>query len=376
MRRHRAEKLEDPMLKKLVTLVAATVVVSAGSLTAQQSRIVQKIIVKVNGEVFTQTELVFRQIQAIRDQKPELRSALDLTTDPGVMAALAEVTPGILLEAVDELMLVQHGHELGVKFTDEVFAKALEDLKKANNIKDDQTLQAALKGEGMTMADLRINIERASIIDSVTRYVVGRNMTLTEEEARQYFNTHKEEFMKPASVTLREIFIAVPTATVGGQATINVAADEAAKEKIAAIRDRALKGADFVALVTEASESGTKANGGLIGPIHASDLNPALSALLDKMQPGDVSEPIRTKTGYQLLKLESRSGAEAESFEKSREQIQRRILESRLDVEKAKFLDKLRLQAVIEWKDENYRKMYEAALAAKAKARTASSEAR
>jgi parvulin-like peptidyl-prolyl isomerase len=366
------------MMKTLVALVAAAVAVSADPLAAQQSaaqqsKIIQKIIVKVNGEVFTQTELVFRQIQAIREQKPEVRNAQDLATDPGVLAALAQVTPTLLLEAVDELMLVQHGRELGVKFPEEAFTKAIEDLKKANDIKDDQTLAEALKQEGMTLADLRVNIERASIIRSVEQYELMRNMTLTEEEARQYYKAHQDQFMKPASVTLREIFIAVPTETVGGQATVNVAADEAAKARITGIRERAIKGEDFVALVAEVSESGTKANGGLIGPIAATDLNPVLSQLLDKMKTGDVSEPLRSKTGYQLLKLDSRSSAEVEPFERSREQIQQRILESRLDVEKAKFLARLRLQAVIEWKDEGYRKLYEAALAARAKTNPAQS---
>jgi parvulin-like peptidyl-prolyl isomerase len=148
---------------------------------------------------------------------------------------------------------------------------------------------------------------------------------------------------------------------VNGQATVNAAVDDAAKGKIAAIRARAVKGEDYTKLVAEASESGTKANGGLIGPIAAGDLNPAVSQMLEKMQVGDVSEPMRTRAGYQILKLETRSAAEVEAFEKSREQIQQSILGARVEVEKAKFLEKLRLQAVIEWKDDAYKKMYEAA---------------
>ena len=339
----------------------------AAQTQAPQGLIIQKVIVKVNGEIFTQTELEFRQIQVLRDQNRQVRQALDLTTDPGLRAALADITPNLLLDAVDELMFVQHGRELGVKLQDSQYAKALEDLKKANGITDEKQFHAELKNAGMTESDLRVNLERTWIIQTVTQQELMRNMTLTDEEARQYYNAHQSEFMKPSTVTLREILVAVPTETVAGQATVNAAADEAAKQKIAAIRERALKGEDYVTLVTEASESGTKANGGLIGPVAVADLSPALIQLLEKMKPGDISEPIRQRTGYQLIKLEARSTSEVEPFDRSRPQITQKILEGRLETERAKFLEKLRLQAVIEWKDDAYKKLYETARAKRLK---------
>jgi peptidyl-prolyl cis-trans isomerase SurA len=298
-----------------------------------------------------------------------VQQATDLMTDPELRAALAVVTPQLLIEAIDELMIVQHGREIGLKFNDEIFTRALDDLKKGNNIPDDAAFQAALKQEGLTLADLRVTIERAWLKQTVEQREIMRNMTLTEEEARKYFAAHQSEFMKPASVMLREIFVAVAPSTVAGQTTINVAADDAAREKISAIRERALKGEDFAKLVEEASESGTKANGGLIGPVLTADLAPALGDVIDKLKPGEIAEPIRTKTGYQLIKLESRADAEAEAFETSRDRIHQRILESRLDAERTKFLAKLRVQAVIEWKDPAYKKLYEDAVAAQAKAK-------
>lgn len=335
--------------------------------TQPTSTIIQKVIVKVNGEIFALSDLEYRQIQALRDQQRMVRKADDLKSDPALVAALTTITPLVLVDAVDELMLVQHAKELGLKFTDAVFTRALEDLKKANKIPDDATLQAALKQEGMTMAELRINIERAFYKGEAERRELGRNMTLTEDEARQYYNAHTDQFMKPATVTLREIFINVPETKVGGQVSFSVSTDETAKQKITAIRDRALKGEDFAKLVTEASESATKETGGVIGPVNVADLSTSLAELLSAMKPGDITEPLRLKTGYQIIKLDVRSAAVPETFEKSREQITQRILESRLDVERAKLIEKLRLQAVIEWKDDAMKKMYDSARAAQQK---------
>ena len=50
------------------------------------------------------------------------------------------------------------------------------------------------------------------IIEQVQRQEVGSKLTITEEEARQYYAQHPEEFTDPASVTLREILIEVPAA--------------------------------------------------------------------------------------------------------------------------------------------------------------------
>jgi peptidyl-prolyl cis-trans isomerase SurA len=340
---------------------------AAPVIPAQKSTIIQKIIVRVNGEIFTQTELEFRQIQALRDQNRQVRRAEDLSTDPGLRAALAQVTPAILADAVDELILAQHGREAKLTYTDAQFTRSVEDLKKSNKL-DDKTFPEALKQEGMTLADLRANFERAWLINTTLQRELSRNLSLTEEEARRYYNAHPDEFMKPATVTVREILINVPSEKVGTQVTFSAGADESVKARITAIRERALKGEDFASLVAEVSDSATKADGGVIGPLNAADISPALAAILDKMKPGDITEPLRTKAGYQLLKLEVRSASEPETFEKSKDAISAKIVDSRVEIEKAKFIQKLLTQAVIEWKDDGFKKMYETERAARLKA--------
>ena len=347
---------------------------------APKSTIIQKVIVKVNGEIFTQTELEFEQIQALKQQNQAVQNGETLT-DARIAAALAPITPALLVNAVDELLLVQHGRELGAKFTEDRFKTAIDTLKsankdqldqyaKANNVTFDQAFDALLKEEGMTLAQLRVRVERAFFEQVVSQKELAKSMTLTEEEAKQYYNTHKNEFLKPATVSVREIFVNVPTTMVNNQATVSAGADDDAKAKITAARERALKGEDFVALVNEISDSSTKSNGGLMGPVPLSDLNPVIAAAIEKLKPGEISEPLRRAGGYQILKLETRVDAEPESLEKSKDAIAQKILDSRLEVEKSKFIQKLLTQAVIEWKDDNFKQMYETERAARLKAAT------
>ena len=92
-------------------------------------------------------------------------------------------------------------------------------------------------------------------------------LQITEEEARQYYLAHKEEFREATKVTLREIFIEVPVTSQQGQSGLNVGRDDDAAKRAEAVRARLAAGEDFGKLAVEVSSAGSKANGGLIGPI-------------------------------------------------------------------------------------------------------------
>jgi peptidyl-prolyl cis-trans isomerase SurA len=327
---------------------------------------IEKVIVKVNGEILTQGQLEQMQIQELQEQKRQVESAKDLSR-ADVATAIAEVTPGLLLDAVDELLMVQAAREANIRFTEEQFRATVDSIKKDNKITNDADFNAALKQAGLTLDELRTNLEKKYLIRGLQTREIMRNVSITEEELRQYYKANQKQFMRPPSVTVREILVSVPTETVAGQQTVNAAADEAAKAKAEALRERAVKGEDFVKLVAEASDAGTKANGGLNGPVNLGDLNPVIATAIEPLKPGEISAPIRVRTGYMVLKLETRTGEEPEPFEKVRNQLGNMIGEQRLQVEQQKYLQKLRAVALIEWKDDGFKKMYEAAEAKRAK---------
>ena len=323
--------------------------------------IIQRIIVKVNGEIFTQTDLESRQVEALREQKTQVKSPQDLQNDAVLVKALAEITPAILLEVVDELLLVQRGREIGATFSDANFNTTIENIKKQNKF-DDEMLKQALAQSGMTMNELRTNLERRYLVESVQRNEVMRGMQVTDEEARQYYKAHPELFKKPATIMLRELFVEVATSTKGAQTVFNAQEADEAKAKIDAARARAVKGEDFAKIVAEVSDAGSKANGGLIGPVVINELSDALAKVIEGLKPGQYSETIRTAKGYMFFKLESRSEEALEPFETVKDDVINRIGESRLGAETQKHIEKLRAQALIEWKDEQYRLIYEKAV--------------
>ena len=350
-------------MKPLTAFVGALLFVTSAPVFGQ-GVILEQVLVKVNGEIFTKTDLEQLQIQALKESNRQVSNPGDLKTDASLKAALVDITPAVLVQAIDELLLVQRGKELGLQPNATQLKDTADRIKKQNNITTDAQFRAALAQSGMTYEEFEKNLEKQYVIARVQQQEIMTKIQLTEEEAREYYRTHLKEFEKPATISIRDIFIAVPTSVQGGQVVTNVAADDETAKKIADIRARILKGEDFAKLVAEFSESPSKANGGLIGPINISELAPQVHDIIDKMKPGDVSEPIRTPNGYQLIKLETRTESAPEDFDKVREDIANKVGSSRLDVEQKKYIDKLRAQAIIEWKNEELHKLYDQKLAA------------
>lgn len=345
--------------------LSALLVLPAAGLAAE---VIEQVLVKVNGDIITKTELEQRQIAALRQKMngqidPEL-----LKDDARLKQALAEVTPQLIVDAIDELILHQMGKEKGYKLSDEQFKGWLTKIREEQGLQDEAKFQGAIKQEGMTIDDLRKNVERQFIISQVQRDEVGQKLQITEEEARQYYLAHKQEFAEPASVTVREIMIEVPTTkNAQGQAAVNVAAEDAAKEKAEQVRARLKAGEDFGKVAAEVSDSSSKANGGLIGPLPVAQLSTQLQQMFEKMKPGDITEPLRTPQGFQILKLETLKPAEVPTFESVRDLAADKVHGARQRTEFRKFMSRVRGQALIEWKNDELKKAYDSRIEAEMK---------
>lgn len=347
------------MLKRFST--AACLLLAALLVVPVQAEIIEQVLVKVNGDILTKSEFEQRQVATLRS-RPELANVSP--ESEALQKAVAEVTPGLILEAVDELLLIQRGRELGLAMGDEQFKSIIENIKKQNNLEDEARFEAALKQEGMTMADLRKNLEKQMFVSQVQQRDIADKISVTEEESKAYYEAHKSEFTTAAQITLREISVDVPAGDQG----VNVAQDDDAKAKAEEIRKRLVAAEPFARLAAEVSDAPSKANGGLIGPVSHEELNPALQALVDKMKVGDITDVIRTTRGYQILKLEARTDTQIRTFEEARDDISNKVGESKILGERLKYLDKLRTQATITFRNDELKKAYEQALAARQKA--------
>ncbi|NOT45949.1 MAG: hypothetical protein HOP14_15215 [Acidobacteria bacterium] len=348
--------------------LAALVALAALLVAPLRAEIIEQVLVRVNGDIITKSDFEQRQISALRNRD-------DLTTlsaeSPELRQAIEEMTPSLILDAVDELLLVQRGRELGYVLSDEQFQGVLANIKQQNNLEDDERFQAALQQEGMTLADLRRQLERQMIVNQVQQNEVVNKIAISEDEAREFYATRQQSFTTPASVTLREILIEVPASTLG----VNVAEDDAARAEADVVRTRLLAGEPFPRLAAEVSDSSSKANGGLIGPLTVDELAPALQTLLRGMNVGDLTGVLRVPRGYQIIKLETRAESKTRTFEEARDDISQAVAEQKRVAELGRYLERLRTQATISWRNDELQKAYDIALAERLRTLTAPSAA-
>jgi parvulin-like peptidyl-prolyl isomerase len=333
-----------------IVAMAWLVVVAA----VPRADIIEQVLVKVNGDIITKTDLEQRQIAALRQRQPNLRPE----NEAALQRALAEVTPEVIVDAVDELLIVQRGRELGYTLSTDQFNEIVANIKKENKLEDEAQFQAALKQEGLTMADLRRQLERTMIVQRVQQTEVMSKLQVTDAELKMYYDANKASFSTPPQFTLREILVAVPVSERG----INVGQEEEAKAKADDIRRRLVAGEPFPRLAADLSDSPSKANGGLVGPIARDVLSPELQKATDGLNAGDLTPVLRTARGYQVIKIEKVEPATIKPFEESRNEIADRIATEKRRVEFGKFLEKLRGQAIIDWKNDEIKKAWEVGL--------------
>src|SRR5262245_50331797 len=127
------------MAKQPAFVVVIAAAVLAGWTAAVRAEIIEQILVKVNGDIFTKSDLEQRQVAALRQKGQQF----DLKGDQGneqLRKALDEITPQIMVDAVDEMVIVQRGRELGYKLGDDQFKKVIEDIRRENKIENDEQL--------------------------------------------------------------------------------------------------------------------------------------------------------------------------------------------------------------------------------------------
>lgn len=330
-----------PLARGLVVLLGLVTLGAA----VPRAEIIERVLVKVNDDIITQSDLETRQSAVVKARRENPQSM----TNAELTKMLAEITPQVIVEAVDELLLLQRGKELGYHLTEEKLKQVIDNIKKENKIETEEQFQQALKNENMTMAELRARLEKSMIIQEVQGNEVLGHISVTEAEAKVYYEAHKAEFTSPATLMLREILIPVsPTAD-----------DPTAKAKADALAQQLQGGESFEKAVAEVSTAASKANGGLIGPINMTDLAPALRKILEPLKAGQITPVIRTQSGYQIFKVETLNEPTLLPWDQAREDIGNRVANTKQAAEYSRYIQKLRAQAVLDWKNPELKKLFE-----------------
>jgi len=292
---------------------------------AARAETIERVVAKVNGQIITLSEFQSRQIAAAQGAR----------VDPaGVGAFLRQNNAKILQEAIDEILILQKAEDAGIRAPSAWIDEAIEGIKKENKITSDEQMQEALAREGLTLAELRDNIERGVVRRIVMQRDVQPKIEASEADVRAEYERRKAtEFTKPATVSLQEIL---------------VAEDKGGLTLAREIAQKAGAGEDFQALARTYSSAPSRTNGGELGQLAQGDLNPALEKVAFELPVGSVSDPLPVEGGYRLIRVVAKTSGSTTPFDAVKDRVRDRVMMSRFDKAYDEYVAELRKNSVVE----------------------------
>ncbi len=148
--------------------------------------------------------------------------------------------------------------------------------------------------------------------------VFRSKIVLSDEEVREYYDDNLETFKTPKTVEARHILLKVNR--------------DADPETVKKTKDRALnilklakEGKDFAELAKQYSEGPTRNNGGYLGKFKRDAMVKPFSDMAFSLKAGEISEPVRTRFGWHLIKVEKVNEASVTSFDDAKKDIRKKL---------------------------------------------------
>jgi peptidyl-prolyl cis-trans isomerase SurA len=302
-----------------------------------ETRVVEEIVAKVNGEIITRGELDKQRlvIEAELRQQGLLGSALD-------QAASKKVADG-LRDQIDQLLLVQKGKELSINVDADVNRRIAEIQSQSKIADPDQFHEWLQQQTGSTFEDFKLQMKNSLLSQRVISEEVYRNVNIPKAEIDKYYNEHKAEFIRQEMVSLREILV-----STGDGSPDKVAV---AEKKAKGLVERARKGeAKFTDLARQYSDAATATSDGELGAFKRGDLAKEIDEVVFKNAKGYITDPIRRPAGFEIYRIEEHYAAGQASEDEVESEINAKLMEPRVVPKVREYLTNLRVNAFLQIK--------------------------
>lgn len=299
------------------------------------ARIVEEIVVRVNNEIITASELE-KAREALRREIEEQDCRTCSAAEK--VAMLQEREKNLLRDLIDQSLLVQRAKDNGVNVEADV-VRQLDSIRQRNNLASMEDLERAVTASGVPWEDFKANIRNGFLTQEVIRREVSPSIRISREELKKYYEEHKDEFHRPEQVYLREIFVS----TDGKKEEEIPALEQKAKNLL----DRVKKGEEFSELAKRFSDGSTAAQGGELGVFERGQLAKELEEVVFKLDRGQMTDVIRTRTGFLILRVEQRYEAGLQPLEKVENEIYGKLHYEQVQPQLRLYLRRLREESYL-----------------------------
>ena len=295
-----------------------------------------QVVAVVNNGVILRSELdeQVREIQARAAGQPNAR-----------LPAEAALRKQVLEQMIQNEIQLQLADRTGIRVSDDAVNQAVASIARRNNMRLDEFIPA-VEAQGQSYQALREDIRKDLAIDQLRQREVARRIVVTEREIENQLETFSARESgsgagegKMLIKETRARHILMRPSVVMNDAQIRVT--------LTTVRAQLGAGEDFAVLAKQYSEDATADQGGDLGWVARGVVVPEFQQVMDGLEPGQISEPFRSRFGWHIVQVMERRERDA-TDDALRERARQAVFQRKLEEATAAWAQRLREEAYVE----------------------------
>jgi peptidyl-prolyl cis-trans isomerase C len=285
----------------------------------------------VNGSVITQEELD-REVNLVSQRYANMGR-------PMGQVQLNAIRGQVLEALISRELLYQEGQKKGIKIEKQKLESEYEGLKK--RFPSEEAFKTRLSTMNISEAEVKSQIERGLLIQELIETEIAEKVVIPEKDVKGYYDSHPDSFKQPEQVRASHILMKVdPQADASQKA--------AARKKLEELRQRLLKGEEFVTLAREYSEGPSSVKGGDLGYFGRGQMVKPFEDAAFALNVGELSEVVETRFGYHLIKVTGKNPETVVAYADVKERLQKYLKDEKVQQEVSAYVEDLKTKAKVE----------------------------
>jgi peptidyl-prolyl cis-trans isomerase SurA len=286
--------------------VFGTICVALAFSSGAWADVVDRVAAKVNEDIITLSQV--RERAEIQLGRLKAARVTEVPSDEELLKLSME-------ELIDERLQLQDGKKNQISVDNQSVLKALEDIKKRNNITQEE-LEGMLESEGRTLDQYRDTLREQILLSKIVRFQMGDPGKVSEKAVQAYYKEHLADYWRPPTPHVSHILFILDDLMDEEEKTVK-------RQKAREVLEQIRTGEDFEELAKQYSEDVSGRTGGSIGPVTLGNLVAEFEKAAFSLKEGEISDLVETKYGLHIIRVDKREPGETRPLAEVRPGIEK-----------------------------------------------------
>ncbi len=307
-----------------VSLLLLSLIISASPL---DGLILDRVAARIENEIILFSDLT-QKVELLTGDRVEYNEK-----DPKI----AKLYQNVLNELIEDRLIMLELKKSGQDVTDSEVKATIDDIMKQRGLTQSE-FDKLLSNEGLTFERYREEMRRQVRKNKFMALKVRQRVRITDEDAKLFYQQEFSSQRQGNNYDISMIFVSSINRNKG---------DPSPEERIKTIKRLLSEGKDFAEVAKEYSDDPSRASGGQIGNVQKGKIREDFEKVIFELKENQISEPISTREGYYIFKVNKISDSDIKSFEEAKEDIKRMLFEKEMMKQYSYMMDSLKKKYTI-----------------------------